>query len=779
MGEERHSSGTTSAAVRTEVHPAFHRFQRIHGSGPRLLFITAAPGTGRRLFARSWLDGAPGEIHDLSDGSPETSSGIFDQLQQLTERLDADPQLRLAVLLPVGRSTWLLAARYHCSVARHRDLLLSAAELAQALDCEAHLAEAIRDQTGGWLGACRALAGQPESRAAAYQLINAALLRWLRHHPYAVGLRQAAFLPEIEESVLEVFFTNIAQGDVGLEDLVDSGLVQGEGQGGWMMPSLIRRALMEQQRLMSPAAATSLERAGLEAVAVAQSVQKAAETALRNRRWGALSALLMDRWVDLFVSNPAALRSMLSKMPGVLTDQAHYLWVGARIVAAVGTDRMVLPFPTVAPDPERDQSAQRLQMQTARLYQRPTARALSVGTLQITYLRLTGMYQHSAEAALRLRSAIRAAFNARRTSRKLISISELHAGISLQLQGLDVEAKWAYQAALNAGLESGKAFHICDASGRLALLCAMQGDFAAAGHWASLHAEQLQQVGWGKPMVARGVILARAWQAMLEVDLPELRSQLRQLPDEPDSDEFWAVHALLLSFHLVFTQQTGGAASLLERLNAERVHARALLSRELLAVASQLVALARSSGCGAGSPRAKAAAEFRALGCLRTNRPDEALALLELAADKPPSQQWPQLAGLLELAARNPEEPGAEDLERVRQLSAEGAALLPLALLATAPGWGAIPRLLSLDEAQARRLELIGRTLPALQPRPVLTERELELLQLLRTGLSRRQMAEVTFRSPNTIKTQLRGLYKKLGATDAAAALDRARKAGL
>ncbi|MCG3017828.1 hypothetical protein KZ288_29280, partial [Escherichia coli] len=79
-------------------------------------------------------------IHDLSDGSPETSSGIFDQLQQLTERLDADPQLRLAVLLPVGRSTWLLAARYHCSVARHRDLLLSAAELAQALDCEAHLA---------------------------------------------------------------------------------------------------------------------------------------------------------------------------------------------------------------------------------------------------------------------------------------------------------------------------------------------------------------------------------------------------------------------------------------------------------------------------------------------------------------------------------------------------------------------------------------------------------------------------------------------------------------
>lgn len=44
-----------------------------------------------------------------------------------------------------------------------------------------------------------------------------------------------------------------------------------------------------------------------------------------------------------------------------------------------------------------------------------------------------------------------------------------------------------------------------------------------------------------------------------------------------------------------------------------------------------------------------------------------------------------------------------------------------------------------------------------------LTERESELLALLPTGMTNRQLAELLFVSENTIKTQLRGLYVKLG----------------
>jgi two-component system, NarL family, response regulator LiaR len=44
-----------------------------------------------------------------------------------------------------------------------------------------------------------------------------------------------------------------------------------------------------------------------------------------------------------------------------------------------------------------------------------------------------------------------------------------------------------------------------------------------------------------------------------------------------------------------------------------------------------------------------------------------------------------------------------------------------------------------------------------------LTERESQLLALLRTGMTNRQLAEHLFVSENTIKTQLRGLYAKTG----------------
>jgi two-component system, NarL family, response regulator LiaR len=44
-----------------------------------------------------------------------------------------------------------------------------------------------------------------------------------------------------------------------------------------------------------------------------------------------------------------------------------------------------------------------------------------------------------------------------------------------------------------------------------------------------------------------------------------------------------------------------------------------------------------------------------------------------------------------------------------------------------------------------------------------LTERESELLALLPTGMTNQQLAEQLYVSENTIKTQLRSLYAKLG----------------
>ncbi len=62
---------------------------------------------------------------------------------------------------------------------------------------------------------------------------------------------------------------------------------------------------------------------------------------------------------------------------------------------------------------------------------------------------------------------------------------------------------------------------------------------------------------------------------------------------------------------------------------------------------------------------------------------------------------------------------------------------------------------------------------------PALTGRELDILRLLPGPLTQREVAATLFVSPNTLKTHLRAIYRKLGATSRADAVDRARRADL
>ncbi|KJL33929.1 putative transcriptional regulatory protein NarL [Microbacterium azadirachtae] len=61
---------------------------------------------------------------------------------------------------------------------------------------------------------------------------------------------------------------------------------------------------------------------------------------------------------------------------------------------------------------------------------------------------------------------------------------------------------------------------------------------------------------------------------------------------------------------------------------------------------------------------------------------------------------------------------------------------------------------------------------------PNLSASELEILERLARGLTREQIARELFRSPNTIKTHQRSLYRKLGAKSAREAVVRAIEAG-
>jgi DNA-binding NarL/FixJ family response regulator len=72
---------------------------------------------------------------------------------------------------------------------------------------------------------------------------------------------------------------------------------------------------------------------------------------------------------------------------------------------------------------------------------------------------------------------------------------------------------------------------------------------------------------------------------------------------------------------------------------------------------------------------------------------------------------------------------------------------------------------------------LSSQPIPRLQPlAEPLTERELEILRLLKTDLSTREMAEHLVVSVNTIKTQLKSIYDKLDVHSREEALDKARQ---
>jgi non-specific serine/threonine protein kinase len=165
------------------------------------------------------------------------------------------------------------------------------------------------------------------------------------------------------------------------------------------------------------------------------------------------------------------------------------------------------------------------------------------------------------------------------------------------------------------------------------------------------------------------------------------------------------------------------------------------------------------------------------------------LATVAAAVDRPK-----QAARLLGAAAALLEEAGrVEKLpERAvhQRAAARSRAILGPAAFAAAEAAGrALPREQAVAEAIALADQLTGS--PAIQPAddiseapaslcpPELTEREVEVLRLVATGLSNAEVAERLAISPRTVGTHLQRIYGKLGVTTRSAATNVAIRSGL
>jgi LuxR family maltose regulon positive regulatory protein len=150
-------------------------------------------------------------------------------------------------------------------------------------------------------------------------------------------------------------------------------------------------------------------------------------------------------------------------------------------------------------------------------------------------------------------------------------------------------------------------------------------------------------------------------------------------------------------------------------------------------------------------------------------KPEEAQKELESALSArrslPGLSPWPTLIGLLALA---PVRSARGDRAGGRAALAEAQAILEVF-----PDAGIFPELLERQERKFR----------ARKPREgqlngALTERELDVLRLLGSELSTRQIAQSLYVAPSTVRTQVKSIYRKLGVSSRGEALEEAHARG-
>jgi LuxR family transcriptional regulator, maltose regulon positive regulatory protein len=135
---------------------------------------------------------------------------------------------------------------------------------------------------------------------------------------------------------------------------------------------------------------------------------------------------------------------------------------------------------------------------------------------------------------------------------------------------------------------------------------------------------------------------------------------------------------------------------------------------------------------------------------------------LSVRRELPGLSPWPTLIGLLALASAR----------LTRGDRGGGRAVLTEArtMLERYPDAGILPELLERQERKLRRRKPREGQLDG-----ELTQRELDVLRLLGSEFSTRQMAQSLYVAPSTVRTQIKSIYRKLGVSSRSAAVEEAR----
>lgn len=326
-------------------------------------------------------------------------------------------------------------------------------------------------------------------------------------------------------------------------------------------------------------------------------------------------------------------------------------------------------------------------------------------------------------------------------------------------------------------------------------LVAASASLSAARVWVALDTGRLEEVGAALDAAETSVppdtqlMVLRALQLYKAGDVGGAAARLREISPSADDPFIATVHRLVQGISWMWLGDTGRARELLAEaarraeddgnrlayIYAEGYRALLAVNRRDLALADSLAASAESA-VGQTLSDSHFVAMFPALARARLGIERADWTGARQAADVA-VELGRRGAGRVELAAalltaakasrigQDPQDPGADP----GGLVAEARGILrhcsdPGPLVST---W-----LSEEQRAAAARTRQEGLIEP-------LTDRELAILRLLPAPSSLRQLASELFVTPNTLKTHLRAIYRKLGAESREEAVIRARERGL
>lgn len=501
------------------------------------------------------------------------------------------------------------------------------------------------------------------------------------------------------------------------------------------------------------------------------------------RDWELVTDLVEEHWVRLVGGHFALLRSTLRELPPELLESRPAIKAGRDLFVLLGVQQTI-PANALPSDP--------VALETLGTTDEAKD-ALSIGCVQSLMLRLAGEHDRAAELTRRLSHLVRGALETRPDDiGPQLPIMRLQWGITYQLAGAfpesAVELRLAHRGALGQHVD----FIARNAAGNSAMNWAVIGEPRRAEEWLELEDAHPDPDGWLEPMVKVGGLVARTLVALDRLDFAGAARYLDEVGEASEREELWPFITYAHCRYALATGQAYTGMAVLQRAIAS--HSAVL--RPGLAIERVITSLEVELRLALGEGnRALAILEAHTIedplvvvtaarAHLLTGTPATSLALCRKCDWFSYPFTRTQLEALLVEAAAH------------RALGEKAAAARAWAhaveivdrtgLLGTL---ATVPRdlLSALDEAAPFQSSAVAaflasstrETYPAAVHHVELTERENAVLAELAQGLSTLEIARKLFVSTNTVKSQLRSLYRKIDAHSREEALEIAYRTGL